>query len=130
MLVVLNVVIYSVVVIIALLLIALILVQPAKSGGFGSAFGGVGESVFGAQAMSHLSKVTVVLVTLFFVLTLLLAIVSGHQDKLKGSEKSLITEEQQEAFDDSAKAGINTDDSLFSVEPTEDAPINPESVSE
>ena len=50
----------TLVVILAVLLIALILVQPSKSGGgFGSAFGGLGESVFGAQAMSHLSKLTV-----------------------------------------------------------------------
>lgn len=75
---VLSVIIYALVVLIAILLIALILVQPSKSGGFGSAFGGVGESVFGAQAMSHLSKLTVILITCFFVLTLLLAIVSGH----------------------------------------------------
>ncbi len=75
---VLSVIIYALVVLIAIMLIGLILVQPSKSGGFGSAFGGVGESVFGAQAMGHLSKLTVVLISLFFVLTLLLAVVSGH----------------------------------------------------
>ena len=75
---VLSVVIYALVVLIAVMLIALILVQPSKSGGFGSAFGGIGESVLGAHAMSHLSKLTVILITCFFVLTLLLAIVSGH----------------------------------------------------
>ena len=78
MLSVLSIIIYALVVLIAVLLIALILVQPSKSGGFGSAFGGVGESVFGAHAMSHLSKLTVILITAFFVLTLLLAVLSGH----------------------------------------------------
>lgn len=78
MLSVLSIIIYALVVLIAILLIALILVQPSKSGGFGSAFGGLGESVFGAHAMSHLSKLTVVLITAFFVLTLLLAVLSGH----------------------------------------------------
>ena len=63
MLSVLSIIIYALVVLIAVLLIALILVQPSKSGGFGSAFGGLGESVFGAHAMSHLSKLTVILIT-------------------------------------------------------------------
>ena len=49
---------YVAVVLIAVLLIGLVLVQPSKGGGLGSAFGGIGESVFGAQAMSQLSKVT------------------------------------------------------------------------
>lgn len=75
---VLSVIIYALVVLIAVMLIALILVQPSKSGGFGSAFGGIGESVLGAHAMSHLSKLTVILISCFFVLTLLLAIISGH----------------------------------------------------
>ena len=69
---------FAVVVLISLILICLILVQPSKSGGLGSAFGGVGESVFGAHAMGHLSKLTVVLITVFFVLTLALAVISGH----------------------------------------------------
>ena len=69
----------TLVVILAVLLIALILVQPSKSGGgFGSAFGGLGESVFGAQAMSHLSKLTVWCISIFFVLTLASAIIAGH----------------------------------------------------
>ncbi len=69
----------TLVVILAVLLIALILGQPAKSGGgFGSAFGGLGETVFGAQAMSHLSKLTVWCISIFFVLTLASAIVAGH----------------------------------------------------
>lgn len=74
----LSVILYGVAVLVSLLLIALVLVQPSKSGGFGSAFGGLGESVFGAQAMSHLSKLTVIFITVFFVVTLLLAVVAGH----------------------------------------------------
>ena len=72
-------VLYTVVVIVALLLIGLILIQQSKSGGFGSTFGGVGESVFGAQAINHLSKLTVILTTVFFILTLLLAALSGQR---------------------------------------------------
>lgn len=88
-----NIAIYAMVVIIAILLIGLVLIQPSKSGGgLGSAFGGAGESVFGAQAMSHLSKLTIVLMSVFFVLTLALAIISGHKLNSKLSEKSLMSE--------------------------------------
>ena len=80
----------TLVVILAVLLIALILVQPSKSGGgFGSAFGGLGESVFGAQAMSHLSKLTVWCISIFFLLTLASAIVAGH---MKTADSSVVEE--------------------------------------
>ena len=80
----------TLVVILAVLLIALILVQPSKSGGgFGSAFGGLGESVFGAQAMSHLSKLTVWCISIFFVLTLASAIIAGH---IKSADTSVVEE--------------------------------------
>lgn len=80
---VLTVVLYTLVVVIALLLIGLILIQQSKGGGFGTSFGGVGESVFGAHAGSHMTKLTVIMTTLFFILTLLLAIVVGHSGKEK-----------------------------------------------
>ena len=76
-----SAILYTAAVLIAILLVALVLVQPSKSGGFGSAFGGVGEGVFGAQTMGHLSKVTVVLIAVFFIVTLALAAVSGHRQK-------------------------------------------------
>lgn len=86
-------VLYTVVIIVALLLIGLILIQQSKSGGFGSTFGGVGESVFGAQAVNHLSKLTVILTTVFFVLTLLLAALSGQRAednrKIKAIDRDL-----------------------------------------
>ena len=73
-----TVILYVVIFIVALLLIALILIQPSKSGGMGAAFGGIGESVFGGKAGSHLTKSTVVLTAVFFVLALALAAVIGH----------------------------------------------------
>lgn len=66
-------------VIIALLLICLILVQQSKDSGFGSAFGGLGESVFGAQTGSHLARLTVIFASLFLIITLSLAIITGHR---------------------------------------------------
>ncbi len=76
----LNIILYVVVVINALLLIGLILIQQSKGGGFGAAFGGVGESVFGARAGNHLTKLTVILTTTFFVLTLFLVVIRGNAD--------------------------------------------------
>lgn len=86
---------YVAVVLIAVLLIGLVLVQPSKGGGLGSAFGGIGESVFGAQAMSQLSKVTVVLLSLFFVLTLILAVMTGHRSKAAVSSESSVLLKQE-----------------------------------
>ena len=77
----LTLVLYVIVIIVALLLTGLILIQQSKGGGFGSAFGGVGEAVFGAKAGSHLSKLTVILTTIFFVLTLALVVITGKAQK-------------------------------------------------
>ena len=77
----LNIVLYVVVIINAILLIGLILIQQSKGGGFGATFGGVGESVFGARASNHLTKLTVILTTVFFVLTLLLVVIRGNLDE-------------------------------------------------
>ena len=94
---VVSTILYVAVVLIALLLICLVLIQPSKGGGFGSAFGGIGESVFGAQAMSQLSKVTVVMLTLFFVLTLILAVMTGHRTKAAAPEGSLLLKQEAKA---------------------------------
>lgn len=76
------IILYALVVLIAVLLTCLILIQPSKSGGgLGASFGGVGESVFGAHASSHLTKLTVIMITVFFVVVLALAVISGHASK-------------------------------------------------
>ncbi len=64
---------------IALLIVALVLVQQSKEGALGSPFGGMGESVFGAHATGHLTKLTVVCSILFLSITLALAIIIGHR---------------------------------------------------
>jgi len=69
---------YVLVVIISLLVIGIIMIQPSKSGGMGAAFGGIGESVFGAEAGSHLTKATVIMTSVFFLLALILASLIGH----------------------------------------------------
>ena len=80
---ILVVFLYALTVVVSLLLIGIILIQPSKSGGMGAAFGGVGESVFGGKAGSHLTKATVVMTAIFFVIALLLAALIGHGVKLE-----------------------------------------------
>ena len=113
----------TLVVILAVLLIALILVQPSKSGGgFGSAFGGLGESVFGAQAMSHLSKLTVWCISIFFVLTLASAIVAGH---MRTADTSVVEEESSialEITDDTAAKAEETAKPVEAAAVTEEKP--------
>ncbi len=75
---VLLIFIYALVALVSLLLIGLILIQPSKSGGMGAAFGGIGESVFGGKAGSHLTKATVWMTAIFLVLTLVLAVLIGR----------------------------------------------------
>jgi len=93
---ILIVLLYALVVVVALLLVGLILIQPAKSGGMGAAFGGVGESVFGGKAGSHLTKATVVMTALFFLLILILGALIGHGVRFSsedGVSKELETEQ-------------------------------------
>ena len=116
----------TLVVILAVLLIALILVQPSKSGGgFGSAFGGLGETVFGAQAMSHLSKLTVWCISIFFILTLASAIVAGH---IRTADTSVVEEESSLALSASEPAAAETatssETSAEAVAPAEEKPAS------
>ena len=110
MLAVLTVILYAMVVVIALLLIGLILIQPSKSGGLGATFGGIGESVFGAQAGSHLTKATVFLTAVFFLFTLLLATLIGHganrSDAISGVDAALQQTAQEAA---PAAAAVKTE---------------------
>ena len=91
---ILIVFLYALVVVLSLLLIGIVLIQPAKSGGMGAAFGGVGESVFGGKAGSHLTKATVVMTTLFFILTLILAALIGHGVKPGSSDEAAAVKQQ------------------------------------
>ena len=70
-------------VIVCLLMILLILMQRPKQEGLGAAFGaGVTDQVFGARTTNVLQRGTVYLATLFFLLSLTLAVLIGHKNKL------------------------------------------------
>ncbi|MBU4154490.1 MAG: preprotein translocase subunit SecG [Proteobacteria bacterium] len=61
-------------VVVAILLVATVLLQRSKDQGLGLAFGsGMGESLFGAQAVNVLVKITITLAAIFFLNTILLA---------------------------------------------------------
>lgn len=71
-------------VIVCLLMALLILMQRPKQEGLGAAFGGgVTDQVFGARTTNVLQKGTVYLGSLFFILSLTLAILIGKQTKHK-----------------------------------------------
>ncbi len=111
---VLSVILYTAAVLIALILIALVLVQPSKGGGFGAAFGGVGEGVFGAQTMGVISKITVYFIVAFFVITLALASLSGYTQKTTAA-----------AQDSAALLGLKDAPATNDVKETNKSALNP-----
>lgn len=72
--IVLRTILLSLEAILGVLLIGIILIQKAKGGGLGLAFGGGGESLFGSRAGNVLTKGTVVLAIAFMANTVGLAI--------------------------------------------------------
>jgi preprotein translocase subunit SecG len=70
----------SLLVIVCLLMILAILMQRPKSEGLGAAFGGgLTDSLFGAQTTTVLTKFTVFLGGLFFLLTLIISVLHVHE---------------------------------------------------
>lgn len=69
-------------VIVCLLMTLLVLMQRPKQEGLGAAFGGgVTDQVFGARTTNVLQRGTVYLASLFFLLSLTLAVLISHQNK-------------------------------------------------
>lgn len=95
-------------VLIALLIIGLVLVQQSSSGGgLGTTFGGGGnDSLFGAHASSHLTKITVVCAAIFIGLTLALAIMAAHRhnESKYSNLNSLLTQSSKPAVTEPIKA--------------------------
>lgn len=68
--------------IVCLLMTLIILMQRPKQEGLGAAFGGgVTDQVFGARTTNVLQRGTVYLGSLFFLISLTLAVLIGHQNK-------------------------------------------------
>lgn len=71
-----------------MLLILLVLIQlPKKEAGLGQAFGGAAtDALFGAGSGNALTKMTKYAAGIFFVLTLLISILQGHQVRAKSAD--------------------------------------------
>ena len=116
-------------VIICLLMALLILMQRPKQEGLGAAFGGgVTDQVFGARTTNVLQKGTVYLGSLFFIISLTLAILLGKQTK----QKSLLEPEMPAAAEVSEEtplveeSPISLAEELTAEELTvEEAPVEP-----
>ena len=66
-------------IIVALLLVGVILLQRSKDQGLGLALGsGMGESLFGSQAVNVLMKITIALAVVFFLCTMALARITAR----------------------------------------------------
>src|ERR1700737_669392 len=77
---ILNPILLTILVIVCVLLTLVVLMQRPKNEGLGAAFGsGMTENIFGAQTATVLTKATVYLGITFFVLTLLLTMLTAHQ---------------------------------------------------
>jgi preprotein translocase subunit SecG len=73
-------------VIVCLLMVLLVLMQRPKQEGLGAAFGaGVTDQVFGARTTNVLQRGTVYLASLFFLISLALAVLIGHKNKKTGT---------------------------------------------
>ena len=71
-----GVVLMVIFIIVCVLLVLLVSIQDDGENGMGGLLGGRGTAAFGAHSASVLTKATAVLVTLFFVLTIALALVN------------------------------------------------------
>lgn len=84
--------------IVCLLMVLLILMQRPKQEGLGAAFGtNVTDQVFGARTTNVLQRGTVYLATFFFILSLTLAILIGHRNKVNSLVAKPTPAEQSEA---------------------------------
>jgi preprotein translocase subunit SecG len=79
-------------------LMLLVLIQlPKKEAGMGQAFGGgATDALFGAGSGSALTKMTKYTAGAFFVLTLLISMIYGHQNRSKlADSRSILTAEDK-----------------------------------
>ncbi len=111
-------------VIICLLLALVVLMQRPKQEGLGAAFGsGLTDQAFGARTTDVLQKGTVYLGTLFFVITLILAILIGKRQNTK-ADMSADSVENVEEVAPVAVPELLKDDAPVEM-PEDDAPTTP-----
>ena len=103
---------------VCLLMVVIVMMQKPKQEGLGAAFGGGAvDSMWGANATNILQKITVWLAVMFFVITMLLAILVGVKQKGKINKEQLTTQPDKPAVE-----GNNTS---VGPTPTTPPPVNP-----
>ncbi|MCX6846662.1 MAG: preprotein translocase subunit SecG [Verrucomicrobia bacterium] len=124
-------------VIVCLLMTLLILMQRPKQEGLGAAFGGgVTDQVFGARTTNVLQRGTVYLGSLFFLLSLTLAVLIGHKNQKttlvapKVEVKKVVEEKStqgqaQPATTTPAEGNATTVEAAAKEAPAEQAPAAP-----
>lgn len=125
-------------VIVCLLMTLLILMQRPKQEGLGAAFGGgVTDQVFGARTTNVLQRGTVYLGSLFFLLSLTLAVLIGHKNQKttlvapKVEVKEAVEEKSTQPATTPAAPAVPAEGNATTVEgaakeaPAEQAPVAP-----
>ena len=113
-------------VIVCLLMALLILMQRPKQEGLGAAFGGgVTDQVFGARTTNVLQKGTVYLGSLFFILSLGLAILIGKRSEQKSLLEPDAKETSVEKMEEEPVADVVVEEESIADElPADDMPTD------
>ncbi|MGJ8676844.1 MAG: preprotein translocase subunit SecG [Akkermansiaceae bacterium] len=111
-------------VIVCLLLALLVLMQRPKQEGLGAAFGaGLTDQAFGARTTDVLQKGTVYLGTLFFIVTLVLAILIGKRQNDNPTLKGIVDDEL--TVESVETAGSPVDEEAVTMPEIPEAPTPP-----
>ena len=104
-------------IIVCVLLVLLVAIQDDGENGMGGLLGGRGTAAFGAHSASVLTKATAVLVTMFFVLTIALALVN----KKPKTDKFIESIPEEEIVDEASASGSNWWEDSAQTETSESA---------
>ena len=89
----------------SLSLILIVLMQSAKGGGLGGAFGGITETTFGARAGTFLARITTTLAVLFMITSLTLAVLSPKKRASVIEKESVVETIPEEETPEGAPEG-------------------------
>jgi preprotein translocase subunit SecG len=110
-----------------LLLILLVLIQlPKKEAGLGQAFGGAAtDALFGAGSGNALTKLTKYAAAVFFVLTLMISLLQGHQARARSADpRSKLTAADKLAGIAHTAPAPRTNASTMAESPATNIPLN------
>lgn len=100
--------VYVIYAIVCILLILIILMQASKGGGLAGAFGGGGETAFGAQAGSQFKKFTQVVAILFVLLVIYFNLVQKYHKNVDTGDANAQEPEAAASVDTGGDTNKNT----------------------